>query len=99
MLTNFKECTSDDVNIINTDENYTPDIIEFEPQFVNKELTAIENEAILLTSTKVCQKLLAKIICKNCKTSLTLKESESDCIQSPSMAFKQNFKNVVYHID
>lgn len=90
---------SDDTDI--TDDEHEADIFDPLFNFTDDDITDINNEAVTNVSSLVCDRMMKKIKCKNCRksleTSISLSENcaHPDIPKQPSNLFKTNFQRVV----
>lgn len=88
-LSNSKE-TCSDVNIVSNDN--IMDTIIFEPQLTEADLHINENEAISLTSSRICKNVLERSNCENCRKILqTLPQKDHDIIHKMEASDKSMF--------
>ncbi len=85
-------------NIIEDFDNQNYDPIIFEPEFSEKEINIIDEEAISNLSKSVFDKLLQNTHCDECRSTLET-SSNDNSIKFPSNLFVQNFKKIFYNID
>lgn len=96
-IVNCKDTQPDFVNNGFDWKNFDP--IIFDPEFSEKELSVIDEQAISDISKTVFEKLLRSTVCDECRSFLETSGICNDSVNVPSEVFALNFKKIIGKID